>query len=366
MSKALKALSQVIDPELRAPITELGMVEIRSESESAADVVVKLTIAGCPAAQKIERDVTEVLAASFSNFELTMSVMTQQERDQLKAKLRGDAPVRFNPFAQDDNFTKVIFVGSGKGGVGKSTLTANIAVALAELGHKVGLIDADIFGYSIPGQLGISEAPTQLDDLMLPPIAFGVKVMSIGFFVKDNQPVGWRGPMLHRAIEQFLTNVYWGDLDYLLVDLPPGTGDVAISLGQLLSKARSLVVTTPQSAAATVAERSGAIGLQTGQEILGVIENLSFLPSDAGNQYIFGQGGGQAVADRLSALSGQPVELLSQLPISSALREASDSGVPLVISDPVNEVSKQIFDIALALTKKPIGLSGKSLGLKPR
>ena len=366
MSKALAALKLVIDPELRAPITELGMVEITSETDTTAQVIVKLTIAGCPAAQKIERDVREVLSESFSSFELTMSVMTQDERDDLKVRLRGDAPVRFNPFAQDDNFTKVIFVGSGKGGVGKSTLTTNISVALAELGHKVGLIDADIFGYSIPGQLGISENPTQLDDLILPPIAFGVKVMSIGFFVTDNQPVGWRGPMLHRAIEQFLTNVYWGDLDYLLVDLPPGTGDVAISLGQLLKKARSLVITTPQSAAATVAERSGAIGLQTGQDILGVIENLSYLPSDSGNQYIFGQGGGQAVADRLSALSGQNVELLAQLPISSELREASDNGVPLVSSSPEHEISKQIFELAKQIAAIPIGLNGKSLGLKPR
>ena len=366
MSKAFSALKRVIDPELRAPITELGMVDVVAESDTTANVTIKLTIAGCPAAQKIERDVREVLKESFESFELTMSVMTQEERDVLKAKLRGDAPVRFNPFAQDDNFTKVIFVGSGKGGVGKSTLTANLAVALSELGHKVGLIDADIFGYSIPGQLGISESPTQLDDLMLPPIAFGVKVMSIGFFVTNNQPVGWRGPMLHRAIEQFLTNVYWGDLDYLLVDLPPGTGDVAISLGQLLTKAKSVVITTPQSAAATVAERSGAIGLQTGQEILGVIENLSYLPSESGNQYIFGQGGGQAVADRLSTLSGQKVELMAQLPISSDLREASDGGVPLVISQPENPVSRQIFEIAAELTKRPLGLSGKSLGLKPR
>jgi ATP-binding protein involved in chromosome partitioning len=366
MSRALAALKLVIDPELRAPITELGMVEITSETDTTAQVIVKLTIAGCPAAQKIERDVREVLGESFSSFELTMSVMTQGERDELKVKLRGDAPVRFNPFAQDDNFTRVIFVGSGKGGVGKSTLTTNISVALAKLGHSVGLIDADIFGYSIPGQLGISENPTQLDDLILPPMAFGVKVMSIGFFVTDNQPVGWRGPMLHRAIEQFLTNAYWGDLDYLLVDLPPGTGDVAISLGQLLKKARSLVITTPQSAAATVAERSGAIGLQTGQEILGVIENLSYLPSDSGNQYIFGQGGGQAVADRLTALSGQTVELLAQLPISSELRESSDNGVPLVFAKPEHEISKKIFEIAKQIAALPIGLSGKSLGLKPR
>lgn len=366
MSKALAALSQVIDPELRAPITDLGMVEIAAESDTLATVTIKLTIAGCPAAQKIERDARQVLDQAFPAYQLTMAVMNQSERDALKAKLRGDAPVRFNPFAQADNFTKVIFVGSGKGGVGKSTLTANLAVALAELGFKVGLIDADIFGYSIPGQLGITDTPTQLDDLMLPPIAFGVRVMSIGFFVKDNQPVGWRGPMLHRAIEQFLTNVYWGDLDYLLVDLPPGTGDVAISLGQLLNKARSLVITTPQSAAATVAERSGAIGLQTGQEILGVIENLSYLATESGNQYIFGQGGGEAVAQRLSTLSGQPVEVLAQLPISAELREASDTGVPLVISQPESPISRELFEIAKQLSTKPIGLAGKSLGLKPR
>ena len=366
MSKATTALSKVIDPELRAAITDLGMVEVLSESPSRANVRIKLTIAGCPAAQKIERDVKARLEEAFEDYELEMTTMTQAERDELKVKLRGNKPVRFNPFVQDDNFTRVIFVGSGKGGVGKSTLTANLAVSLAQLGYKIGLIDADIFGYSIPGQLGIKQSPTKVDELMLPPIAFDVKVMSIGFFVEDNKPVAWRGPMLHRAIEQFLTDVYWGDLDFLLVDLPPGTGDIAISLGQLIPKAQSLVITTPQAAAATVAERSGAIGLQTGQKVLGVVENLSYLPTALGLDFLFGQGGGDEVARRLTELSGSHVEVLAQIPISRELRAASDSGIPLVVSDPENTVSTAIGDLAQKISSQPIGLSGKSLGLKPR
>jgi ATP-binding protein involved in chromosome partitioning len=366
MSKALAALGRVIDPELRAPITELGMVEVLGEDAAWANVRIKLTIAGCPAAQKIEKDVHAALAEYFGTFTVEMATMNQAERDELKAKLRGNRPVRFNPFVQEDNFTQVIYVGSGKGGVGKSTITANLAVALAQLGKKVGLIDADIFGYSIPGQLGIDQSPTKVDELMLPPIAFDVKVMSIGFFVAENQPIGWRGPMLHRAIEQFLTDVYWGDLDFLLVDLPPGTGDVAISLGQLIPKAKSIVITTPQAAAATVAERSGAIGLQTGQSILGVIENLSYLVVDGEKQQLFGQGGGDAVAKRLAELSGQAVPILGRLPMAVEMREGSDAGIPLVFSKPEHPVSQIIFDIAKGLVNTPIGLSGKSLGLKPR
>lgn len=253
MSKALSALSGVIDPELRRPITELDMVGAISESGNAVEVDIKLTIVGCPAAQAIERDVKAALSKEFSSVQVNMKTMTTEERDALKKKLRGDKPIRFNPFAQENSLTRVIFVGSGKGGVGKSTLTVNLAVALAQLGNKVGLLDADIFGYSIPGLMGIHQSPTKVDELMLPPIAFDVKVISIGFFVQDNRPVAWRGPMLHRAIEQFLTDVYWGDLDFLLVDLPPGTGDVAISLGQLLPNAQSIVITTPQASAATIA-----------------------------------------------------------------------------------------------------------------
>lgn len=361
LSEAFKLLQGVIDPELRAPITELGMVEIHSESENQVSLTIKLTIVGCPAAQSIERDVRSAL--SRFDLDLTMSTMSSDERDQLKKKLRGDKPIRFNPFAQPTSLTKVLFVGSGKGGVGKSTLTANLAVSLAQLGHKVGLLDADIFGYSIPGQLGITTGPTKVDELMLPPIAFDVKVISIGFFVEGNQPVAWRGPMLHRAIEQFLTDVYWGDLDYLVVDLPPGTGDVAISLGQLLPGASSIVVTTPQSAAATVAQRSGAIGVQTGGEVLGVIENMSYLQQGEKRIEIFGSGGGLAVAKALSDITGTEVVQLGQIPLAAELREASDAGVPLVISQPGNPVSIEISRIASEIASKPRGLSGKRLGI---
>jgi ATP-binding protein involved in chromosome partitioning len=365
LSKALALLEKVIDPELRAPITELGMVEIRSETEDAIDLKIKLTIVGCPAAQKIERDVRTALE-SYEFVSLEMSTMNQQERDELKQKLRGGKPARFNPFAQPGNLTQVIFVGSGKGGVGKSTITANLAVALASQGFKVGLLDADIFGYSIPGQLGIKSGPTKVDDLMLPPIAYDVRVMSIGFFVTDNQPIAWRGPMLHRAIEQFLTDVYWGDLDFLVVDLPPGTGDVAISLGQLLPGAKSLVITTPQAAAAQVAERSGSISGQVGGEVLGVIENMSYLQSGSERLEIFGSGGGAAVAAALSKKTGQDVDVLVQLPISSELRAASDIGEPLVVSDPESEMSQLLAGLAKKIAGLPRGLSGKRLDISLR
>jgi ATP-binding protein involved in chromosome partitioning len=364
VSKALELLSKVIDPELRAPITELGMVQIHSESQSAVTLSVKLTIVGCPAAQSIERDVRNALQDF--DLDLEMTTMTASERDELKTKLRAGKPIRFNPFSSPTSLTKVIFVGSGKGGVGKSTITANLAVALSQLGHRVGLLDADIFGYSIPGQLGITSTPTKVDELMLPPIAFDVPVISIGFFVTDNKPVAWRGPMLHRAVEQFLTDVYWGDLDFLLVDLPPGTGDVAISLGQLLPGAKSLVVTTPQAASATVAQRSGAIGAQTGGEVLGVIENMSYLVHEDQKLEIFGSGGGESVAQALSKLTGYEVPVLGQIPLAPELRAASDAGVPLVISDPEHPASKQLLAIAQSIAKFPRGLGGKPLGLSVR
>ena len=355
--KVIEALSRVIDPELRQPITELGMVgEI---SENPGNVQIKLTIVGCPASQKIEREVREALAP-VGDYEVDMTVMTAEERNILKEKLRSGKPIKHNPFIEESNTTRVIFVGSGKGGVGKSTLTANLAVGLADKGFKVGLLDADIFGYSIPGQLGITEKPTKVDELILPPIAHEVRVISIGMFVENNQPVGWRGPMLHRAIEQFLTDVYWGDLDFLLVDLPPGTGDVAISLGQLLPKAYSLVVTTPQPAASDVAERSGAIGLQTGQKILGVVENMSYLMIDGKRQNIFGEGGGGAVAKRLTEISGQKVNVLARIPMDEKLREASDSGEPNInLPEAGDELAKLIEHIS----KIPIGLDGKKLKL---
>lgn len=356
-----RALSKVIDPELRLPLTELDMVEI-SQVDGKTNVKVKLTVAGCPAAQKIEADVRAAVETFGASVE--MAVMTRDEREALTAKLRGDRPPKFNPFGTD-TLTRVYLVGSGKGGVGKSSVTANLAVALAEAGYRVGLVDADIFGFSIPGQLGITSKPTRVDSLILPPVAFGVKVISIGMFLETNKPVAWRGPMLHRAVEQFLTDVYWGDLDFLLVDLPPGTGDVAISLGQLLPTAKSIVVTTPQVAAAEVAERSGAVGLQTGQAIFGVIENMAWLEQGDGSRFeLFGSGGGQAVADRLKIASGKAVEVLGQIPISIALREGSDQGLPVVIKNADDAAAKSMIEISKRIAADQIGLAGKKLGIK--
>jgi ATP-binding protein involved in chromosome partitioning len=354
-----RALDKVIDPELRLPITELEMVEISMVENQPANVTVKLTVAGCPAAQKIEADVK----AAVAEFDATvkMSVMNQTERDALKAKLRNGKAPRQNPF-DADTLTRVYLIGSGKGGVGKSSLTANLAVTLAEQGFRVGLVDADIFGFSIPGQLGITDKPTRVDEMILPPVAFGVKVISIGMFLDDNKPVAWRGPMLHRAIEQFLCDVYWGDLDFLLIDMPPGTGDVAISLGQLLPTAKTIVVTTPQLAAAEVAERSGAVGLQTGQSIFGVIENMSWLEQADGSRLeIFGSGGGADVAQRLSTLSRSSVVLLGQIPMSVPLREGSDQGKPVVLSHPNDPAVSAIGEIAQKITQDKIGLAGKKL-----
>ncbi|MEY4494800.1 MAG: hypothetical protein RL570_915 [Actinomycetota bacterium] len=349
-----RALDKVIDPELRLPITDLDMVEI-----SETNVTVKLTVAGCPAAQKIETDVRA--AVSDFDTQVTMSVMNQTERDALKAKLRNGKAPRQNPF-DTDTLTRIYLVGSGKGGVGKSSVTANLAVSLADQGYRVGLVDADIFGFSIPGQLGITDKPTRVDEMILPPVAFGVKVISIGMFLDENKPVAWRGPMLHRAIEQFICDVYWGDLDFLLIDMPPGTGDIAISLGQLLPTAKTIVVTTPQIAAAEVAERSGAVGLQTGQSILGVIENMSWLVQPDGSKLeLFGNGGGQDVAARLSALSNAEVPVLGQIPLSIALREGSDAGSPITISNPSDTATRAIREIAEKISQDKIGLAGKKL-----
>ena len=355
-----RALSRVIDPELRLPITELDMVEIHETSE-AIRVKVLLTVAGCPAAQKIESDVRAAVAEFGASVE--MGVMDAEQRKALTAKLRGNRPAKYNPFGVD-TLTRVFLIGSGKGGVGKSSVTANLAVALSKAGHRVGLIDADIFGFSIPGQLGIDGKPTRVDSLILPPVAHGIKVISIGMFLEGNQPVAWRGPMLHRAVEQFLTDVYWGDLDFLLVDLPPGTGDIAISLGQLLPTAKSIVITTPQVAAADVAERSGSVGLQTGQPIFGVIENMAWFEQPDGSRLeIFGSGGGQLVAERLSAASDSPVSVLGQIPISVKLREGSDLGLPVVAENPDDKAAQSIIEIAKKVASDQIGLAGKKLGI---
>jgi len=339
-------------------------------SDGSASATIKLTVVGCPAAQRIEADALAALesVAGAGGARVTMTVMTADERAELKTKLRAGKPARVNPF-DETSLTRVLLIGSGKGGVGKSSVTANLAVALAEAGNRVGLIDADIFGFSIPGQLGLGAAgetvkPTRIDEMILPPVAFGVKVISIGMFLDGNKPVAWRGPMLHRAVEQFLTDVHWGDLDFLLVDLPPGTGDIAISLGQLLPTAKTVVVTTPQVAAAEVAERSGSVGLQTGQSVAGVIENMSWLvQADGSKLALFGEGGGLAVANRLAELQGSPVAVLGQIPISIPLREGSDAGHPVVVANPADPAAASIIEIAAALAAQPAGLAGKRLRL---
>jgi ATP-binding protein involved in chromosome partitioning len=257
-------------------------------------------------------------------------------------------------------------VASGKGGVGKSSITVNLAASLAQSGLRVGVVDADVYGFSVPRMLGVERRPTQVDDMILPPLAHDVKVISIGMFVPGNQPVVWRGPMLHRALQQFLGDVFWGDLDVLLLDLPPGTGDIAISVAQLIPGAEILVVTTPQKAAAEVAERAGSIALQTHQRIVGVIENMSWLElPDGSRQEIFGSGGGQAVADSLTRSVGAPVPLLGQIPIDTRLREGADQGMPVVLGEPTSPAAVALRGIARGLTTRSQSLAGRSLGLTP-
>ena len=359
------ALARVIDPEIRRPITELDMIgEVTVDAAGAATVDLTLTIVGCPAADSIERDVRAATASvdGVSGVDVAVSVMTREQRDALTEKLRGGRPkaLQFGP----DSLTRILCVTSGKGGVGKSTLTANLAVSLAAQGLRVGVVDADVFGFSIPGLLGIAGAkPTKVGDMILPPVAHGVKVISIGMFVEDGAAVSWRGPMLHRTIQQFLTDVFFGDLDVLVIDLPPGTGDVAISLGQLLPQAEVVVVTTPQPAAAEVAERSAIVARQTGQTVIGVIENMAGLPQPDGTVLeLFGSGGGAETAARLSTAQ-KPVPVLGSIPLSIALREGGDDGLPVVLAHPDDPAAVAITAIAARLAVRERGLAGRSLGL---
>ena len=362
-----RAVSAVIDPELRRPIGELDMVRDISVEGTVAHVGIALTIVGCPAADRIEREVREAAAsvAGIAEVSVDVGVMTPAERSALVERIRGVKRMAFTA----DSLTRVIAVTSGKGGVGKSTVTANLAVALAARGLAVGLIDADVHGFSIPGLLGLvgddgrPPQPTRLDDLMLPPVAYGVKTISIGMFLPpDASPaVAWRGPMLHRTVQQFLTDVHFGDLDVLLIDMPPGTGDVAISVGQLLPHAEVLVVTTPQAAAADVAVRSGVVARQTGQSLLGVIENMAaFTLPDGTVVDLFGEGGGAAVAAALST-DGDTVPLLGSVDLSPALRQGGDVGVPVVVGSPGDVAAQAISSIADAITTTRRSLAGRSL-----
>ncbi len=365
-----KALSGVNDPEIHRPITELGMVkDIDVARDGAVRVDIWLTVVGCPLRDKITRDVTAAVSklAGVSRVRVELDVMSEQQRRELQGKLRGGRQEREIPFAQPASLTKVYAIASGKGGVGKSSVTVNLAAALAAAGQKVGVLDADIYGHSVPRMLGVTGRPTQVEQMIMPPSAHDVKVISIGMFTTGNAPVVWRGPMLHRAVQQFLGDVYWGDLDVLLMDLPPGTGDVAISVAQLVPTAELVVVTTPQLASSEVAERAGAIAVQTHQRIAGVIENMSWLPCPhCGEQVsVFGSGGGRAVADALTRITGAPVPLLGQVPIDVRLREGGDRGVPLVLSDPEAPAAQQLSGIAKNLVNRARGLAGRQLGLTP-
>lgn len=380
-----RALEGVRDPEIMRPITELGMVKhVTVDAHGKATVAISLTIAGCPAARRIEADTlaATLTAAGVTGADVEVGVMSPAERKAFIETVRGKGLTRTPQFDRS-SLTRVIAVTSGKGGVGKSSVTANLAVALARQGLSVGLIDADIFGFSIPGLMGLSrdgvvERPTRVDDLMLPPVAHGVKVISIGMFLGDKDPrttaVSWRGPMLHRTIEQFLRDVWFGDLDVLLLDLPPGTGDIAISVGQLLPQAEVVVVTTPQAAAADVAVRSALVARQTGQRVVGVIENMAGLAQPDGTVLeLFGSGGGEAVADRLSeqvpgedrpnAERPEAVALLGSIPLSPEFRVHGDEGTPAVIAAPNDPASRELVRVAGLLASMPRGLQGTSLPL---
>ena len=366
------ALAKVIDPELRRPITELNMVKsVTVGPDGATHVEIYLTTAACPKKSEITERVTAAVAdvPGTGAIRVDLDVMSDEQRTELRKQLRGDQGMSAEPvipFAQPGSLTRVYAVASGKGGVGKSSVTVNLAAALAARGLAVGLLDADIYGHSIPRMMGTTDRPTQVESMILPPVAHEVKVISIAQFTQGNTPVVWRGPMLHRALQQFLADVYWGDLDVLLLDLPPGTGDVAISVAQLLPGAEIIVVTTPQAAAAEVAERAGAIALQTRQRIVGVVENMSgLLLPDGTTMQIFGEGGGEQVAERLTRAVGADVPLLGKVPLDPALVSAGDSGVPLVLSAPDSAAGSALRGIADKLAARRRGLAGMSLGLDP-
>src|ERR1022692_2833490 len=365
-----QALAGVNDPEIHRPITELGMVKnVDVAADGAVRVDVWLTVSGCPLRETITRDVTAAVSRlpGVSSVRVELDVMSEEQRRALQGKLRGGQPEREIPFASPSSLTKVYAVASGKGGVGKSSVTVNLAAAFAAAGQKVGLLDADIYGHSVPRMLGVTGRPTQVEQMIMPPTAHGVSAISSGMLKKGNEPLPLRGPILHRLLQQFLADVYWGDLDVLLLDLPPGTGDVAISAGHLVPGAELIVVTTPQLAASEVAERAGSLAAQLHQRIVGVIENMSYLPCPHCQERIevFGNGGGQAVAQALTRLTGATVPMLGEVPIDLRLREAGDEAVPLVLSNPQAPAAQVLSKIARQLGSSTRSLVGRQLGLTP-
>ena len=363
------ALATVEDPEIHRPITDLGMVKsVAVSPDGRVGVAVYLTVAGCPMRETITRRVTDAVSAvaGITAVDVELDVMSDEQRHELRRSLRGDAADPVIPFAQPGSLTRVYCVASGKGGVGKSSVTVNLAAAMAAKGLKVGVVDADIYGHSVPRMLGTSDRPTKVEDMIMPPQAHGVKVISIGMFTAGNDAVVWRGPMLHRALQQFLSDVFWGDLDVLLLDLPPGTGDIAISTAQLVPNAELLVVTTPQMAAAEVAERAGSIALQTRQRLAGVVENMSWMELPDGTRMeVFGSGGGQTVSDSLTRILGAPVPLLGQIPLEPHLRECGDAGTPIVLAQPDSPAATALRGVADRLTTRARGLAGMSLNISP-
>jgi ATP-binding protein involved in chromosome partitioning len=370
VDQVTRALAAVQDPEIHKPITDLDMVErVDIGPAGAVRVSVLLTVQGCPLHETIKRDVTNAVSSlsGVSRVEVVFGVMSDEQRQALQRRLMGDQGAREIPFARAGSLTRVYAVASGKGGVGKSSVTVNLAAAIAGMGRKVGIVDADIYGHSVPRMLGVTGRPTQVGQMIMPPEVRGIKVISIGMFTAGNTPVVWRGPMLHRALQQFLADVYWGDLDVLFMDLPPGTGDIAISLPQLVPPAELLVVTTPQLAAAEVAERAGAVAVQTHQRIVGVVENMSWLPCPHCGEKVevFGSGGGRRVAETLTRAVGGHVPLLGQVPLDVRLRERGDTGEPLVLADPDAPAAKVLRAVADRLARQGRGLAGRRLGLTP-
>ena len=369
------ALATVNDPEIRRPITELNMVDsVEIDDAGKVSVTVLLTVSGCPLKDTITRDVTAAVekVPGVTSVDLTLGVMTPEQRSGLQEVLRGGQTQKEIPFSRPNSLTKVYAVASGKGGVGKSSVTVNLAVAMAAQGLKVGIVDADIYGHSVPAMLGVGDVrPTQVEDMIMPvPTSHGMSVISIGMLKpRRDQVVAWRGPMLDRALVQMLSDVYWGDLDALFLDLPPGTGDIAISLGQHLPNAEVIVVTTPQEAAAEVAERAGTMASMMHQRVIGVVENMSFLPCPhCGPEHrleVFGAGGGARVAATLSARFGYDVPVLAEIPLDLELRAGGDSGTPIVEAAPESPSAQALEKVATTLSGRGRGLAGMQLGLTP-
>ena len=364
-AQVIEALRPVDDPELRQSIVDLGMVKNVGIDGGTVSVLIALTVAGCPLRAEITNRVTNALMPldGIDAVTVDMTVMTDEERAAVAAKMHagqgsgahghaaegghGHAPAKTIPFADPESRTRVLGISSGKGGVGKSSVTVNTAVALARQGHDVAVLDADVYGFSVPKMLGITQEPVVIDDMIIPPVAHDVKCISMGFFAEEDQPVIWRGPMLHKALEQFLTDIYWGEPDYLLIDMPPGTGDVALSMAQYIPRSEIYVVTTPQPAAQRVAQRTAYMAKKVNMVVRGVIENMSWFTGDDGKRYeIFGQGGGQSLADKLD------VPLLGQIPLVPELREGGDVGVPVTVSDPTGEASQAFEALAKEIASR--------------